>query len=90
VLNADYRELAAKTYWDINKNTIARYCESSMWTTKLNGVPIADAIYETIRCSLTHSPQYLTHSLTHALTHLNTLLTHSLTHSGGVFAMKSL
>ncbi len=64
VLNADYRELAAKTYWDINKNTVARYCESSMWTTKLNGVPIADAIYETIRYSLTHSPQYLTHSLT--------------------------
>lgn len=54
ILNTDYRELAARTYWDINKNTVARYCESSMWTPKLNGVPIADAIYETIRYMLTH------------------------------------
>ena len=49
LLGRSYRELAASTYWDINKKTISRYLEASLWTGNYNGVSVCDAILETIR-----------------------------------------
>lgn len=48
----NYRENATKTYWDVNKKTIARYLEASFWKDHLNGVPVSKAIIETIKWRL--------------------------------------
>ena len=48
----NYRENAAKTYWDINKKTIVRYLEASFWKDHLNGVPVSKAIIETVNWRL--------------------------------------
>ena len=48
----EYRQNAAKTYWDVNKKTIARYLEASFWKDHLNGVPVSKAIIETIKWRL--------------------------------------
>ena len=45
----DFRAMARESYWDVNKRTVTRYLEAALWKPLLNGVPVADAILETIR-----------------------------------------
>jgi len=45
----DFRSIASDSCWDVNKRTITRYLEASLWKPNLNGVPVADAILESIR-----------------------------------------
>lgn len=45
----DYRQLARASHWDINKRTISRYLEAAMWSPKLNGTRVAEAIMESIK-----------------------------------------
>ena len=46
---SNYRRLGRASAWDVNKRTISRYLEASVWQPQLNGVPIAEAILATIR-----------------------------------------
>ena len=45
----DFRALAADSMWDVNKRTVSRYLEASLWKPCLNGVPVATAILESVR-----------------------------------------
>lgn len=42
------REKAKLTYWNLDKRTVLRYLEASLWKEELNGTPVYQAILDTI------------------------------------------
>jgi len=50
----DFRSLAKKSAWEVNKRLVSRYLEASLWQPILNGLPVATAILNTIRFRATY------------------------------------